>query len=104
MQETRLRYLGFTYGGFIKGEIKKRIKKRIKDKGQIKKKGGIKKFKETRDLKYINQNKLEEACFQHYIIYGACKNLEEELLDKCMIRNVQLTVIHSMMDISKNQI
>ena len=39
MPETQLRYLGFTYGGFIKGEIKKRIKKRIKDKGQIKKKG-----------------------------------------------------------------
>ena len=102
MPETQLRYLGFTYSGFIKGKIKKRIKKRIKDKGENKKKEGIKKFKETRDLKYISQNKLEEACFQHCISYGACKNLEEKLLDKCMIRNVQLIVIHSMMDISKN--
>ena len=77
MPEKQLRYLGFTYSGFIKGEIKTRIKKRIKDEGENKKKGGIKKFRETKDLKYINQNKLEETCFQRYIIYGACKNLEE---------------------------
>ena len=33
------------------------------------------KFKETGDLRYIYQNKLDKACFQHYIASGDFKDL-----------------------------
>ena len=33
-------------------------------------KGKIKKIKETRDSRYIHQNELDKACFQHDMAYG----------------------------------
>ena len=35
----------------------------------------IKKFKETGDSRYINQNELDKACFQHDMAYGDFKDL-----------------------------
>ena len=33
------------------------------------------KFRETGDWRYINQNKLNKACFQHDMVYGDFKGL-----------------------------
>ena len=41
-----------------------------------KNKESIKKFKETRDLRYIYQNELVKACFQHDMAYSGFKNLD----------------------------
>ena len=38
-----------------------------------KNKDRIQKFKETGDLQYIYQNKLDKACFQHDIAFGDFK-------------------------------
>ena len=35
----------------------------------------IQKFKETRDSRYIYQNELDKACFQHDMAYGDFKDL-----------------------------
>ena len=40
-----------------------------------KNKGRMKKFKETGDSRYIYQNELDEACFQHDMTYGDFKDL-----------------------------
>ena len=34
-----------------------------------------KKFKETKDARYINQNELDKAYFEHDMAYGDFKNL-----------------------------
>ena len=60
MPEVHLRQLGFTYsfqGAFTK--TKERIKK----------------FKETGDSRYINQNELDKVCFQHDMVYRNFKDL-----------------------------
>ena len=41
----------------------------------IKNKERIKKFKETGDSRYIYQNELDKACFQHDMAYGDFKDL-----------------------------
>ena len=38
-------------------------------------KGTIHKFKETGDSRYIYQNQLDKACFQHGRVYGGFKDL-----------------------------
>ena len=38
----------------------------------------IKKFKETVALRYIYQNEVDKACFQHGIAYYNFKDLKEE--------------------------
>ena len=35
----------------------------------------IQKFKETEYLRYIYQNELDKACFQHDMVYGGFKDL-----------------------------
>ena len=58
--EMHLRQPGFTYSAcrpFTK--IKERIEK----------------FSETGDLKYMYQNKLDKACFQHRMAYGDFKDI-----------------------------
>ena len=60
MPEMYLIQPGFTYSAC---EPFTKIKERIR------------KFKETRDLWYIYQNKLDKACFQHGMAYGDFKNL-----------------------------
>ena len=55
-----IRQFGFTYGAY--GPF-------------VKKKERIQKIKETRDSRYIYQNELDEACFQHDMAYGDFKDL-----------------------------
>ena len=55
MPEVHLRQPGFTYSA--------------------KNKERIQKFKETGDSRYIYQNKLDKACFQHDMAYGDFKDL-----------------------------
>ena len=60
MPEMHLRQPGFTYsacGPFTKNKER------------------IQKFKETGDSRYIYQNELDKACFQHDIAYGDFKDL-----------------------------
>ena len=60
MPEMHLRQPGFTYrtcGPFTKNKDR------------------IKKFKETEDSRYIYQNELDKACFQHEMAYGDFKDL-----------------------------
>ena len=60
MPEMHLRQPGFTYsacGPFSKNNER------------------TGKFKELRDSKYIYQNKLDKACFQHDMAYGDFKDL-----------------------------
>ena len=55
MPEMHLRQPGFTYsacGSFTKNKER------------------IRKFKETRDSRYIYQNKLDKVCFQNDMAYG----------------------------------
>ena len=60
MPEMLLRQPGFTYTA---------CEPFTKNKEQIKN------FKETGDSKYIYQNKLDKACFQHDMAYGRFKDL-----------------------------
>ena len=55
MPDMHLRQSGFMYTAYIPF---------------TKNKERIQTFKETRESKYIYQNKPEEACFQHDIAYG----------------------------------
>ena len=60
MSEMHLRQPGFTYsncGSFTKNKEK------------------VQKFKEIGDSRYIYQNELDEACFQHDMAYGDFKDL-----------------------------
>ena len=56
-----------------------------------KKKERIRKFKETIDSRYVYENELDKACFQHNMAYGCFKNLtrrttyEKILHDKAFI-------------------
>ena len=87
MPEMHLRQPGFTYGAwgpFTKNEER------------------IQKFKETGDSKYIYQNELDKACFQHDMAYRDFKDLTRTITsDKkyCMITHLILLKIRSMMDI-----
>ena len=54
MPEIHLRLPGFTYSAC----------------GQFTKKKRIQKFRDAGDSRYIYQNKLDKACFQHNIAYG----------------------------------
>ena len=89
MPEMNLRQAGFTYiawGPFTK------------------KKGRTQKPKETGDSKYIYQNKIDEACFQHDMAYKDFKVkgfLELELPNKYyMIKHFILLNIQNIMDIN----
>ena len=59
MSEMHLRQPGFTYSAC----------------GSFTKSKSIQKFKETGDSRYIYQNELDKACFQHDMVYGYFKNL-----------------------------
>ena len=60
MSEMRLRQSGFTYSTCG---------------SSTKKKERIELLKETGDSRYIYQDKLHKACFQHDIVYGDFKDL-----------------------------
>ena len=61
----------------------------------------IQKLNETRDSRYIYQNKLDKDCFQHDMVYGPFKDLPEEqlLIKYCMIKHLILLKIQNIMDI-----
>ena len=46
----------------------------------------IQKFKETGDSRYIYQNKLDKACFQHDMAYGDFKDLTRRTLIKYYVK------------------
>ena len=71
MTETHLTQLGFTYsacGPFTKN------------------KGRMQKFKETEDSRYIYQNQLEKAFFQHDMAYGGFKDLPRRKASDKLLR------------------
>ena len=47
----------------------------------------IQKFKETRDIKYIQKNELDKACFQQDIANGDFKNLARRTASDKVLRN-----------------
>ena len=47
----------------------------------------IQKFKETGNLRYIYQNKLNWACFQHNMAYGMNKNLPRRTASDKVLHN-----------------
>ena len=88
MLEMHLRQPGFTYstcGPFT------REKERIQ------------KFKETGDSRYIYQNQLDKACFQHDMVYGDFKDLPRRTVFDKVLRNKNLILlkIRNMMYIKK---
>ena len=68
MPEMHLKQSGFTYSA--SGPCTKNKER-------------IQKFKETGDARYIYQNELDKACFQHDMVYGEFKDLAKRTtLDK----------------------
>ena len=47
----------------------------------------IQKFKETGDSRYIYQNELDEACFQHHMAYGDFKYLTRKTTSDKILRD-----------------
>ena len=71
MPEMHLRQLGFTYsacGSFTKNRER------------------IQKFIETRDSRYIYQNELDKACFQHDLTYEIFKDLPKRTASNKVLR------------------
>ena len=86
MAELHLRQLGFTYGAC---EPCNQNKERIQ------------KFKETGDLRYIYQSKLDKTYFQHDMAYGEFKDLPRTTAaDKVL----HVKVIQNIMDINADLI
>ena len=52
-----------------------------------KNKGRMKKFKETGDSRYIHQNELDEACFQHGMAYADFKGLNRRTTANKVLRD-----------------
>ena len=72
MPEMHLKQPGFTYsacGPFTKN------------------KESIKRFKETRDSRYIYQNELDKACFRHDMAYGDFKDLNRRTIADKVLRD-----------------
>ena len=89
MPEMHLRQPGFTYsacGPFTKNKER------------------IQKFKETGNSRYIYQNKIDKACFQHDMAYGDFKDLTRRtaFVKYCVIKHLILPKPRNMMDIDVN--
>ena len=77
MPEMHLKQPGFTYsacGPFTKNKER------------------IQKFKETGNTNYIYKNKLDKACFQHDMAYGAFKNLAKRTIADKVWRDKALKI------------
>ena len=63
----------------------------------------IQKFKETGDSRYIYQNELDKACFQHDMTYGDFKDLigRAASITNCSMKRLILLKIQSMIDIKE---
>ena len=76
-QRAELCELGFTYSTskhFTKNEEK------------------IQEFKETRDSRYISQNELGKACFQHNMTYGDFKDLPRRTVSDRVFRDEEFNI------------
>ena len=70
--EMHLKQLGFTYSACSSfAENKERIEK----------------FKETEDSRYIYQNELDKACFQHDMVDGDFKDLNRRTISDKVLRD-----------------
>ena len=81
MPEMHLRQPGFAYstcGPFTK-----------------KKKDRTQKFKETGDSRYIYQNELDKACFQHDMAYGDFKDLTRRTASDKILRDKAFSIAKS---------
>ena len=87
MLKMHLRQHGFTYSAL--DDLQKN-KERIQT------------FKETGDSRYIYQNELDKACFQHDMPYGGFKDLTRRIAsDKILrVKYLMLLKIQNMMDIN----
>ena len=66
-----------------------------------KKKERIGKVKETGDSRYIYQNELDKACFQHDMAYGNIKDLTRRTASEhCTIKHLIVLKTRNIMDIS----
>ena len=63
-------------------ELKQKNKKRKKTT-----KKQFQKFKETGDLRYIYQKKLDKVCFQHDMVYGDFKDLTRRTVSDKILRD-----------------
>ena len=86
--EMHLRQSGFTYsacGPFTKNKQR------------------IQKLKETGDSRYIYQNELDKACFQHDMTYGDFKDLigRAASITNCLMKRLILLKIQTMIDIKE---
>ena len=64
----------------------------IKEKPFKKNKERIEKFKRTGDSKYIYQNQLDKACFQHDNAYGYFKDLTRRTASDKILRDKAFTI------------
>ena len=77
MPEMNLRQLGFTFsacGPFTKDKER------------------IQKFKETGDSRYIYQNELDKACFQHDMAFGDFKDLTRRIASNKILRDKAINI------------
>ena len=72
MPEINLRQLGFTYSSC--GPFTKNTKR-------------IQKFKEAGNSRYIYQNELGKACFQHHMAYGDFNDLPKRTASDKVLRD-----------------
>ena len=72
MPDMRLKQPGFTYSTC---------------RPYTKNKEGMQKFKETGDSRYIYQNELDKACFQHDMAYGDFKYLTRRTASDKILRD-----------------
>ena len=84
MHEMHLRQPGFTYsacGSFTKNKER------------------IQKFKETGDSRYIYQNELDKACFQHDTAYGDFKDFTRRIAIDKILRDISINIAKNVMEI-----
>ena len=55
-----------------------------------------KNLKEAGDLRYINQNKLDKACFQHDTTYGNFKDLSRRIASNKMLHDKAFNIAKSL--------
>ena len=80
MPEMHLKQPGFTYGAC--GQFTKTKEK-------------ILKIKETGDSRYIYQNELDKACFEHDVPYGDFNNLNRRTAADKVLRNKSFNIAKS---------
>ena len=77
MPEMHLRWPGFTYNAC--GSFKKNKER-------------IQKFKETQDSRYIYQNELDKACFQHDMTYRDFQDLTRRRFSDKILRDKAFSI------------